>query len=89
MFFSYVGFIGDQILYKESSQYFLRNDHDCKVVDPHFLIKKVLDIFKKRSCRKFGSHCFCKIKKPNKNFLKLSFNKKSQQKLSFPPQQKN
>jgi hypothetical protein len=21
--------------------------------------------------RKFGSHCFCKIKKPNKNFLKL------------------
>ncbi len=23
------------------------------------------------SNRKFGSHCFCKIKKPNKNFLKL------------------
>ncbi len=23
------------------------------------------------SKRKFGSHCFCKIKKPNKNFLKL------------------
>ncbi len=49
--------------------------------------KKVLDIFEKRLClfgwrsiqskkeihsnRKFGSHCFCKIKKPNKNFLKL------------------
>ncbi len=48
---------------------------------------KVLDIFEKQSClygcrsiqskkeiqanRKFGSHCFCKIKKPNKNFLKL------------------
>ncbi len=24
---------------------FLKNDHDCKVVDPHFFIKKVLDIF--------------------------------------------
>ncbi len=24
------------------------------------------------SNRKFGSHCFCKIKKPNKNFLKLN-----------------
>jgi hypothetical protein len=23
------------------------------------------------SNRKFRSHCFCKIKKPNKNFLKL------------------
>jgi hypothetical protein len=49
--------------------------------------KKVLDIFEKRSClygcrsiqskkeihsnRKFGSYCFCKIKNPNKNFLKL------------------
>ncbi len=48
---------------------------------------KVLDIFEKQSwlysCRsiqskkeihtnrKFGSHCICKIKKPNKNFLKL------------------
>ena len=48
---------------------------------------KVLDIFEKlswlygcrsiqskkeiHSNRKFGSHCFCKIKKPNKNFLKL------------------
>ncbi len=48
---------------------------------------KVLDIFEKQSClygcrsiqskkeihtnRKFGSHCFCKIKKPNKNFLKV------------------
>ncbi len=48
---------------------------------------KVLDIFEKQlwlydcrsiqskkeihSNRKFGSHCFCKIKKPNKNFLKL------------------
>ncbi len=46
---------------------------------------KVLDTFEKQSClygcrsiqskkeihtnRKFGSHCFCKIKKPNKNFL--------------------
>ncbi len=49
--------------------------------------KKVLDIFEKPSClygcrsiqskkeihsnRKFGYHCFCIIKKPNKNFLKL------------------
>ncbi len=49
--------------------------------------KKVLNIFDKWSClygcrsiqskkeihsnRKFGSHCFCKMKKPNKNFLKL------------------
>jgi hypothetical protein len=48
---------------------------------------KVLNIFEKQSwlydCRsiqskknihsnrKFGSHCFCKIKNPNKNFLKL------------------
>ncbi len=48
---------------------------------------KVLNIFEKLSClygcrsiqskkeihsnRKFGSYCFCKIKKPNKNFLKL------------------
>jgi hypothetical protein len=67
----------------------LRNDSDCKVVDPHFFIKKVLDIFEKQSFRKFGSHCFCKIKKPNKNFIKLSFNKKICTKLSFPPQQKN
>jgi hypothetical protein len=29
------------------------------------------------------------MKKPNKNFLKLSFNKKICTKLSFPPQQKN
>ena len=50
---------------------FFKNDSDCKVVDPHFFIKKVLDIFEKQSCRNFGSHCFCKIKKPNKNFLKL------------------
>jgi hypothetical protein len=51
------------------------------------LAKKVLDIFEKQSClygcrsiqskkeihsnRKFGSHCFCKIKKSNKIFLKL------------------
>ncbi len=83
------GFIGDQILYRESSQYFLRNDHDCKVVDPHFFIKKVLDIFEKWSCRKFGSCCFCKIKKPNENFLKSLFNKKICTKLSLPPQQKN
>ncbi len=55
----------------------------------HFIKKKVLDIFEKRSCRKFGSHCFCKIKKPNKNFLKLSFNKKICTKLSFWSQQKN
>ncbi len=49
--------------------------------------KKVLDIFEEGSClygcrsiqskkeihsnRKFGYHCFCKIKKPIKNFLKL------------------
>ncbi len=49
--------------------------------------KKVLDIIEKWSClygcrsiqskkeihsnRKFGYHCFCKIKKPNKSFLKL------------------
>ncbi len=48
---------------------------------------KVLDIFEKQLClydcrsiqskkkthtnRKFGSHCFYKIKKPNKNFLKF------------------
>ncbi len=48
---------------------------------------KVLDIFEKQSLlcgcgsiqtkkkihsnRKFGSYCFCKIKKPNKNFLKI------------------
>ncbi len=38
--------------------------------------------------REFGSHCFCKIKKPNKYLLKLSFNKKIHTKLSFPPQQK-
>ncbi len=82
----------------------MRNDSDCKDVviiqarelpekkvqlSGHFFIKKVLDIFEKQSCRKFGSHCFGKIKKPNKNFLKLSFNKKIRTKLSFPPQQKN
>ncbi len=49
--------------------------------------KKVLDIFEKQLClhgcrsiqskkeihsnRKFGYHCFCKIKKSNKNFLKF------------------
>ncbi len=75
-------------LYKKSSRYFLRNDCDCKVVHPHLFIKKVLDIFEKQSCRKFGSHCFCKIKTPNKNFLKLSFNKKIRTNLSFLPQQK-
>ncbi len=59
------------------------------IVAPLGPIKKVLNIFEKRSCRKFGSHYFCKIKKPNKNFLKLPFNKKICIKLSFPPQQKN
>jgi hypothetical protein len=35
------------------------------VVDP-YKARKRYTVF-----GKFGSHCFCKIKKPNKNFLKL------------------
>ena len=61
-----------------------RND---TIIHYFLLAKKVLDIFEKllwlygcrsiqckkevHSNRKFGSHCFWKIKKPNKNFLKL------------------
>jgi hypothetical protein len=57
------------------------------IIHYFLLAQKVFDIFEKwlwlygcrsiqskkeiHSNRKFGSHCFCKIKKPNKNFLKL------------------
>jgi hypothetical protein len=57
------------------------------IIHYFLLAKKVLNIFEKwlwllgcrsiqikkeiHSNRKFGSHCFCKIKKHNKNFLKL------------------
>ncbi len=44
---------------------FLRNDHDCKVVDPYKARKRYT------VTEKFACHCFCKIQKPNKNFLKL------------------
>ncbi len=55
------------------------------IIHYSLLAKKVLNIFEKwswlygcrsiqskkeiHSNRKFGSHCFCKIKKPNKNFI--------------------
>ncbi len=43
---------------------FLRNDCDCKVVDQYKARKRY-------TVTESLSHCFCKRKKPNKNFLKL------------------
>jgi hypothetical protein len=54
----------------ESSQYFMRNDCDCKAVDPYNARKRYTVIESKDHMRNIPwlASCFCKIKKINKNF---------------------
>ncbi len=49
---------------------FLRNDRDCKAVDPYNARKRYAVIEKLDNMRNITwlARCFCKIKKPNKNF---------------------
>jgi hypothetical protein len=49
---------------------FLRNDHDCKVVDPYNARKRYAVTENSDLMRNIPwlSSCFCKIKKPNKMF---------------------
>jgi hypothetical protein len=56
-------------LYREFLIY-LRNDHDCKVVDPYNARKRYAVIESSDLMRNIPwlSSCFCKIKKPNKIF---------------------
>jgi hypothetical protein len=49
---------------------FLRNNSDCKVVDPYnarkrYAVIESLDLMKNIPCL---ASCFCKVKTPNKNF---------------------
>ncbi len=49
---------------------FLRNDHDCKDVDPYSARKRyaVIESLDLMQNIPWLASCFCKIKKPNKNF---------------------
>jgi hypothetical protein len=50
---------------------FLRNDCDCKVVDPYNARKRypVIESLDHMRSTPWWVSCFCKIKKPKKNFL--------------------
>jgi hypothetical protein len=56
----------------ESSQYFLRNDRDCKAVYPYsYNARKKYAVIESSGHMRiipWLASCFCKIKKPNKNF---------------------